>query len=130
MFCITLWDRPWDQVLDWSQAPFAKWFTGGMLNASVNCVDRHVGAGYGDRVAYYWEGEPGDERVITYAELKDAELKDEVCRTANALTELGVHKGDRVATRSGKIMRRLLRDVAENRSLGDVTTGPTARSWT
>ena len=86
------WDKPWDQVLDWSRAPFAKWFTGGTLNASVNCVDRHVAAGHGDRVAYYWEGEPGDERVITYAE-----LKDEVCRTANALTELGVHKGDRVA---------------------------------
>ena len=86
------WDKPWDQVLDWSGAPFAKWFTGGTLNASVNCVDRHVAAGHGDRVAYYWEGEPGDERVITYAE-----LKDEVCRTANALTELGVHKGDRVA---------------------------------
>ena len=86
------WDKPWDQVLDWSRAPFAKWFTGGTLNASVNCVDRHVAAGHGDRVAYYWEGEPGDERVITYAE-----LKDEVCRTANALTQLGVHKGDRVA---------------------------------
>ncbi len=86
------WDKRWDQVLDWSRAPFAEWFTGGTLNASVNCVDRHVAAGHGDRVAYYWEGEPGDERVITYAE-----LKDEVCRTANALTELGVHKGDRVA---------------------------------
>jgi acetyl-CoA synthetase len=86
------WDEPWDQVLDWSRAPFAQWFTGGKLNASVNCVDRHVAEGRGSRVAYYWEGEPGDERVITYAD-----LKDEVCRAANALTEMGVRKGDRVA---------------------------------
>jgi acetyl-CoA synthetase len=86
------WDTPWDQVLDWSRPPFAKWFTGGKLNAAVNCVDRHVAAGRGGKVAFYWEGEPGDTRVITYAE-----LKDEVCRAANALTELGVRKGDRVA---------------------------------
>ncbi len=86
------WDRPWDQVLDWSSPPFAKWFTGGKLNVAVNCVDRHVAAGRGDKVAYYWEGEPGDTRVITYAELKDM-----VNRAANALTELGVEKGDRVA---------------------------------
>jgi acetyl-CoA synthetase len=86
------WDKQWEQVLDWSNPPFAKWFTGGQLNASVNCLDRHVDAGRGDKVAYYWEGEPGDTRVITYAE-----LKDEVCRAANALTELGVRKGERVA---------------------------------
>ncbi|HLI37247.1 MAG TPA: acetate--CoA ligase [Streptosporangiaceae bacterium] len=86
------WDTPWDQVLDWSRPPFAKWFTGGKLNAAVNCVDRHVAAGRGGKVAFYWEGEPGDTRVVTYAE-----LKDEVCRAANALTELGVRKGDRVA---------------------------------
>jgi acetyl-CoA synthetase len=87
------WNERWDQVLDWSDAPFAKWFVGGTLNVAVNCVDRHVDAGFGDKVAYYWEGEPeGDTRVITYAD-----LKREVCKAANALTELGVQKGDRVA---------------------------------
>ncbi|SDK31088.1 acetyl-CoA synthetase [Actinopolyspora mzabensis] len=86
------WDSEWDQVLDWSNAPFAKWFAGGRLNVAHNCVDRHVEAGNGDRVAIYWEGEPGDSRRITYSE-----LRDEVSRTANALTELGVGSGDRVA---------------------------------
>ncbi len=86
------WETPFDQVLDWSKPPFAKWFTGGKLNVAVNCVDRHVAAGRGDKVAYYWEGEPGDTRVITYAELQGM-----VNRAANALTELGVRKGDRVA---------------------------------
>ncbi len=86
------WATPWEQVLDW-QPPFAKWFVGGTLNASVNCVDRHVAAGKGDKVAFHWVGEPdGDTRTITYADL----LRD-VCKTANALTELGVRKGDRVA---------------------------------
>ena len=86
------WDEPWTQVLDWSNPPFAKWFVGGKLNVAVNCVDRHVAAGKGDKVAFHWEGEPGDQRTITYSD-----LKDEVCRAANALTELGVNKGDRVA---------------------------------
>ena len=87
------WSRQWDEVLDWTGAPFAQWFVGGTLNAAVNCVDRHVDAGIGDKVAYYWEGEPeGDTRVITYAD-----LQREVNKTANALTELGVSKGDRVA---------------------------------
>jgi acetyl-CoA synthetase len=87
------WGRKWDQVLDWSDPPFAKWFVGGTLNASVNCVDRHVAAGNGDKVAIHWVGEPeGDTRDLTYAE-----LKDEVSRAANALTALGVQKGDRVA---------------------------------
>ena len=80
-------------MLDWDDPPFAKWFVGGKLNASVNCVDRHVEAGHGDKVAFHWVGEPEDDtRTITYAE-----LKDEVCRAANALTELGVSAGDRVA---------------------------------
>jgi acetyl-CoA synthetase len=87
------WDTRWDRALDWDDPPFAKWFVGGKLNAAYNCVDRHVEAGNGDRVAYHWVGEPeGDTRDITYAELKDM-----VCRAANALTDLGVTKGDRVA---------------------------------
>ena len=86
------WDQPWTQILDWSDAPFAKWFVNGKLNVAVNCVDRHVAAGRGERVAYYWEGEPGDTRIITYAD-----LQVQVSKTANALTELGVTAGDRVA---------------------------------
>jgi len=87
------WHQKWDRVLDWDDPPFAKWFTGGKLNAAYNCVDRHVEAGHGDRVALHWVGEPADDtRTITYAE-----LQDEVCRAANALTDLGVGSGDRVA---------------------------------
>jgi acetyl-CoA synthetase len=86
------WAEKWTEVLDWSDAPFAKWFVGGRLNVAYNCVDRHVESGHGDQVAYYWEGEPGDKRTITYAE-----LKDEVCKAANALLELGVQTGDRIA---------------------------------
>jgi acetyl-CoA synthetase len=86
------WAQPWTQVLDWSGAPVAKWFVGGRLNVAYNCVDRHVESGHGEQVAYRWEGEPGDTRAITYAE-----LKDEVCRAANALIELGVRADDRVA---------------------------------
>ncbi|HET9661791.1 MAG TPA: acetate--CoA ligase [Thermomicrobiales bacterium] len=85
------WFEPWQTVLDW-QLPYAKWFDGGKLNVSYNCLDRHVAAGKGDRVAYYWEGEPGDSRTITYQE-----LLDEVSRCANALKELGIGRGDRVA---------------------------------
>src|SRR5580704_1600702 len=62
------WAKPWTSVLDW-QVPFAKWFVGGKLNVAVNCVDRHVDAGLGERVAFHWEGEPGDTRTITYADL-------------------------------------------------------------
>ena len=87
------WSEKWTQVLDWSEAPFAKWFVGGKLNVAYNCVDRHVESGHGDQVAIRWEGEPEDDtRTITYAE-----LKDEVCRAANTLVDLGVGTGDRVA---------------------------------
>jgi acetyl-CoA synthetase len=85
------WFEDWDTILDW-QAPYAKWFVGGKLNVSHNCLDRHVAAGHGDQVAYHWEGEPGDTRTITYSQL----LAD-VQRAANALKELGVERGDRVA---------------------------------
>jgi acetyl-CoA synthetase len=85
------WDAPWTTVLDW-QPPFAKWFVGGKINASVNALDRHVNEGRGDRVAFFFEGEPGDSRTITYAQ-----LLTEVKKTANALTELGIKVGDRVA---------------------------------
>jgi len=85
------WDKKWNQVLDW-QPPFAQWFVGGKINASVNALDRHVEAGRGDRIAFHFEGEPGDSRDITYSEL----LTD-VKKAANALIELGINAGDRVA---------------------------------
>jgi acetyl-CoA synthetase len=86
------WQTEPTQVLDWSNAPFAKWYADGTLNAAYNCLDRHVEAGNGDRVAFYFEGEPGDTQVITYAE-----LTRQVKQAANALLELGVKTGDRVA---------------------------------
>ncbi|QOC24703.1 acetate--CoA ligase [Microbacterium hominis] len=86
------WHTPFTEVLDWSQPPFARWFADGELNVAYNCLDRHVAEGNGDRVALLWEGEPGDERRITYAQ-----LTEEVKRTANVLQELGVGAGDRVA---------------------------------
>jgi acetyl-CoA synthetase len=87
------WATPFAEVLDWSEAPFAKWFVGGKLNVAYNCVDRHVEAGHGDRVAIHWEGEPvGDSRTLTYAD-----LQTEVCKAANALAGLGLVAGDRVA---------------------------------
>jgi acetyl-CoA synthetase len=85
------WAEPWSAALEWN-LPFAKWFVGGRLNVAVNCVDRHVDAGLGERVAFHWEGEPGDTRTITYSELRGL-----VCQAANALTELGVGAGDTVA---------------------------------
>ena len=86
------WDTKWDQVLDWSNPPFAKWFVGGKLNVAYNCVDRHVEAGNGDRVAFYWRGEEGEELEITYDD-----LHRDVQKFANALKDLGVKKGDVVA---------------------------------
>ena len=85
------WDQKWNQVVDW-QLPFAKWFIGGRLNAAYNCLDRHVMQGRGDRVAFYFEGEPGDTQTITYAD-----LLSRVCQAANALKALGVKQGDRIA---------------------------------
>jgi acetyl-CoA synthetase len=84
------WSTDWTTICEWD-LPFAKWFVGGTLNVSHNCLDRHVDAGRGDRVAFYWEGEPGDSRVVTYAE-----LLAETQRFANVLKDLGVGKGDRV----------------------------------
>src|SRR5262245_17881340 len=91
------WFRHWDTVMNWTP-PFVRWFEGGTLNASYNCLDRHIEAGGGDKVAYHWEGEPGDQRTITY---KD--LLEEVCRLANALKALGVRRGDRVAIYMGMV---------------------------
>ena len=91
------WRRRWDTALDWSDAPFAKWFVGGQLNITESCLDAHL-EDHPDRVAYYWEGEPGDRRTITYQE-----LADDVCRFANALDALGVEKGDRVAIYMGMV---------------------------
>ncbi|MEL7157664.1 MAG: acetate--CoA ligase [Actinomycetota bacterium] len=85
------WSRDFDTVLEW-ELPFAKWFIGGELNITYNCLDRHVEAGRGDKVAYHWEGEPGDKVAITYAE-----LLTEVCKFANVLKGLGLEKGDRAA---------------------------------
>jgi acetyl-CoA synthetase len=84
------WFRKWDKVLDW-QPPFAKWFVGGKLNVSYNCLDRHLQSEKRDKTALIWEGEPGDVRTFTYAQ-----LHEEVCRMANVLKQLGVNKGDRV----------------------------------
>ena len=84
------WIKPWNTTVEWNP-PHVKWFLGGQLNVSDNCLDRHIDDGHGDQVAYYWEGEPGDTRTVTYSE-----LRDDVCRFANALKSLGVGKGDRV----------------------------------
>ena len=84
------WDQDWHTICEWD-LPYAKWFIGGKLNVSYNCLDRHVLAGKGDKVAIHWEGEPGDTRTITYSQ-----LLDEVQKFSNVLKSLGVNKGDRV----------------------------------
>jgi acetyl-CoA synthetase len=91
------WFEEWGTILEWD-LPFAKWFVGGKLNVTHNCLDRHVAAGHGGKVAYHWEGEPGDTRTLTYAD-----LLDEVQRVANALKELGVRRGDRVNIYMGMV---------------------------
>ena len=85
------WEKPWTQTLQWD-APYAQWFVGGKINASFNALDRHVIEGRGDRVAFHFEGEPGDTRTITYAQM----LAD-VSKAAHALTQIGINAGDRVA---------------------------------
>jgi acetyl-CoA synthetase len=85
------WSKPFEKTLEWD-LPFAKWFTGGELNVAYNCVDRHVERGLGDKVAYHWIGEPGETRTLTFRD-----LQREVSKAANALKELGVKTGDRVA---------------------------------
>ena len=85
------WEKKWDKTLEWD-APFAKWFVGGKINATVNALDRHVAEGNGDRIAFHFEGEPGDTRTISYAQ-----LLTEVSKAANALTEIGIKSEDRVA---------------------------------
>jgi acetyl-CoA synthetase len=91
------WSAEWDTILEWD-LPFAKWFVGGKLNVSYNCLDRHVEAGHGTQVAFHWEGEPGDAREVTYSQ-----LLEETCRVANALRSFGVQKGDRVAIYMGMV---------------------------
>ena len=85
------WMRPWDSVLEW-HPPHAKWFSGGKLNISVNCIDRHVRTDRRNKAAFVWEGEPGDRRTLTYWD-----LYRQVCAFANVLKTLGVKRGDRVA---------------------------------
>ena len=86
-----IWEKKWDKTLEW-ESPYAKWFVGGKLNATVSALDRHVAEGHGGRIAFHFEGEPGDTRTISYAQL----LTD-VSKAANALTSIGISAGDRVA---------------------------------
>ena len=86
------WSEPWDRVLNEENAPYYRWFESGKTNVCYNCVDRHVDQGKGDKVAYHWEGEPGDTRTLTFRD-----VQREVAKLANAFKSLGVGKGDRVA---------------------------------
>ncbi len=100
------WAKDFERTLDWDDAPFAKWFVGGELNVAYNCVDRHVEAGNGERVAIHFEAESGDTRTITYAD-----LQREVAKAANALTELGIGKGDTVAVYMPMIPETVVHDA-------------------
>jgi len=119
-----VWRRPHSQVLDWSNPPFARWFVDAKLNITENCLDRHLQSA-GDKVAYYWEGEPGDRRAVTYAE-----LHSEVCRLANALADLGVTKGDRVAIYMGMVPELPTALLACARIGAPHSVSPTSRSTT
>ena len=103
------WFKPWKKVLEWD-SPWAKWFIGGKLNASYNCLDRHVKAGRGNKAAIIWEGEPGDERVLTYRD-----MWREVNKFANVLKKLGIKRGDRVAIYLGMVPEIVIAMHACNR---------------
>src|SRR5258705_10162759 len=103
------WFKPWKKVLEWN-TPWAKWFVGGKLNASYNCLDRHVKSGGKNKAAIIWEGEPGDERVLTYRD-----VWREVNKLANVLKKLGVKKGDRVCLYMGMIPELVIAMHACNR---------------
>ena len=117
------WDEKWDQVLDWSDPPFAKWFVGGKLNVAYNCVDRHVEAGNGDRVAFHWRGEEGEERDVTYAD-----LHRDVQKFANALKDLGVEQGRRRRDLPADDPRGRRRDARLRAHRRDRTTSSSAAS--
>jgi len=118
------WFKEPTALLDDSNPPFFKWFSDGELNVTYNCIDRHIEAGRGDKVAFYWEGEPGDERVLTYQD-----LYDEVCRFANGLRSIGVKKGDRIAgisnvVQGGSRHRGLGLPERYSEAEGGTTVGP------
>ena len=101
------WFKPFDKVLDW-QEPFARWFVGGQTNVSYNCLDAHLGTPRQDKAALVWEGEPGDERVLTYKQ-----LHEEVCKFANVLKRLGVGRGDGAKRRCSAVLAVLLLTIVQ-----------------